>query len=213
VGTMPDWFAKTPEMVASDTYFSLADAVSEAALIARYQQALTRFGNNHDDYGNASDMLNKEWAGRASDIDKSLHQHFLGDWIHYLYYRDPATYGSYGGAYWPSVCSQKVVDRIREGTKVAIYKALGASNLPAQGLAPGDITSLFGAQDVTTEGVVGLATSWVCVAPAGTDYFEVAAVRSQTVVELSIATPKPYGHSSIMGIVQGLIDGTFPKGG
>jgi hypothetical protein len=43
--------------------------------------------------------------------------------------------------------------------------------------------------------------SWVCVAPAGDDYFEVEVevevVRGPTVVEFAVGTPRPMGHASI----------------
>jgi hypothetical protein len=44
--------------------------------------------------------------------------------------------------------------------------------------------------------------SWNCVAATGEDYFEVDALRGPTVVELAIATPRPYGHGSVMPLVE-----------
>jgi hypothetical protein len=44
--------------------------------------------------------------------------------------------------------------------------------------------------------------SWNCVAPTGDDYFEVDALRGPTVVELAIATSRPYGRGAVMPLVE-----------
>jgi hypothetical protein len=49
----------------------------------------------------------------------------------------------------------------------------------------------------------------VTCAPAGSDYFEVAALRGPSIVEFAIATPKPYGHSWMMRVATRLIDGYY----
>jgi len=211
MGTMPDWFAKTPEMHAADQYFSLADVNDdEAQLIARYQAALTRLSGNPIDYANDSAALDTEWSTRPGDVDNALHHHFQGDWIDPGYYGNPGQFAGAFGAYW-AVGSKQVVDTIRGGITVAIHKALGTSaisNLPVNLQPTQSISWLFGpeiANKISIDGVLGLVTSWVCVAPQGSDYFEVAALRGHTVVEFSIGTPKPFGHSSITGIVDRMI--------
>jgi hypothetical protein len=40
------------------------------------------------------------------------------------------------------------------------------------------------------------------VAPAGENYFEAEALRGPTVVEFAIATPRPYGHSTISALAE-----------
>ena len=52
------------------------------------------------------------------------------------------------------------------------------------------------------DGVRGIAMSWNCVAPAGENFFEVEALRGPSVVEFAIATPRPLGHGSVMGIAE-----------
>ncbi len=47
------------------------------------------------------------------------------------------------------------------------------------------------------DGIRGIVMSWNCVAPAGENYFEVDALRGPTVVEFAIATPRPFGHSTV----------------
>ncbi len=63
--------------------------------------------------------------------------------------------------------------------------------------------------NVDMDGVRSLAMSWNCVAPAGSDYFQVAALRGPSVVEFAIATPKPYGNSPMMRAAIGIIDEYF----
>jgi len=52
--------------------------------------------------------------------------------------------------------------------------------------------------------VLPVVMSWVCIAPAGDNYFEVDAVRGPTVVEFVVATPRPFGHSSVINLVDSL---------
>jgi hypothetical protein len=214
MGTMPDWFAKTPEMHAADQYFSLADVNGdESRLIGRYQTALARLISNPNDYANDSAALDTEWS--AHDVDNSLHYHFQGDWIDPRYYGNPGQFAGAFGAYW-SVTSQTVMDKIRGGITVAIHKALGTTainSLPINLQPTQSISLLFGpeiANNINIDRVLELVTSWVCVAPQGSDYFEVAALRGHTVVEFSIGTPKPFGHSSITGIVDRMIATSGP---
>jgi hypothetical protein len=199
-----DWFVKTPEMLAADQYFSLDDAGSEALLIGRYQDALKSLAGGTNSYAQQSKALDKEWNNPSKEND-SLFHHFLGDWIYYLYYDDPVTYGQTGGAYWPQVWSQTVIDRLRGGMTTAIQKALGTTALASLGVVTDSQLFKFElANQVDISGVVGIANSWTCIAPAGSDFFEVAALRGPTIVEYTIGTPKPYGHSVIMPIVERL---------
>jgi hypothetical protein len=198
MGGMPKWFAKTREMAAIDLYFSVQGAGSEADLVARYLKALTRLGSNYVD--NRSDALeNTGWD--VSAVGASIGGHFVGDWIHQLYPADPHL----GGRFWPQVASQKVVEHLRWGTMIAFHKALGRDNLMSRGVGSDYIAILFESEfhiDVEVDGVVPLAMSWNCVAATGEDYFEVDALRGPTVVELAIATPRPYGHGSVMPLVE-----------
>ncbi len=54
--------------------------------------------------------------------------------------------------------------------------------------------------------------SWNCVAPAGENFFEVDALRGPTVVEFAIATPRPYGHATIMSMADDLRYGLIDEG-
>jgi hypothetical protein len=211
MGTMPDWFAKTPEMHAADQYFSLADVNGdEAELIGRYQTALVRLSSNPIDYASDSAALDTEWSTHLGDVNNSLHHHFQGDWIDPGYYANPGGLAGAFGAYW-LIGSKTVVETIRGGITIAIHKALGTTainNLPVNLQPTQSISQLFEVEivnNINIDGVLELVTSWVCVAPQGSDYFEVAALRGHTVVEFSIGTPKPFGHSSITGMVDRMI--------
>jgi hypothetical protein len=217
---MPNWFAKTKEMAAFDRYFSTRD-VDEKELLDRYQRALARMQG--DDFYSSADALQTEWRGladRSLRMRMSLDEHFRGDWIHHQYPDDPATYGCQGGRFWPQVPSQDVIDRLRAGVVFAIHKAMGDTELVNLGLAQEYRDRLWKAErengiDVD-DGIRGIALSWNCVAPAGENYFEVDALRGPTVVEFAIATPRPYGHSSVMGIADDLRTGRIsfaPPGG
>jgi len=213
--SMPDWFAKTSEMIASDTYFSLADAGSEAGLVDRYRTALLRLDGDPEAYAKQSQALQRAWPGQNRRIKRSLDHHFLGDWIYYRFYEDQARFANHGGAFWPQVPSWRVIELVREGTRIAIHKALGDSELRALGdplvteKYRRDLWRPENENGVDIEGVRPLATSWNCVAPAGDTYFEVAALRGPSVVEFAMATPRPFGHSSMMHVVQRRIDGYY----
>jgi hypothetical protein len=215
MGHMPDWFAKTKEMMASDLYFSLVDAGSDAELIRRYHEALKRLNTTpSDEAPQDSDALQRVWKDPAR-VKASLGGHFVGDWIYYRYYTNKALFANKGGAFWPDVPSSEVVDKIREGTIVAIHKALGETELNGiSGLSNEYIDDLWVPErenKVDIDGVRPLATSWNCVAPAGSKFFEVAALRGPTIVEFAIATPKPYEHSSMAHVVEKRIDKQYAK--
>jgi hypothetical protein len=208
MGSMPHWFAKTKEMAAFDRYFSTTD-VDDKGLLDRYLAALGRMGTN--DYFGRSDALDNEWRARADNsllLRVSLDEHFRGDWIHHLYPTDATTYGSVGGRFWPQVPSQDVIDRLRAGVVFAIHKAMGDTELANLGLDQDYRDRLWKAErdnsiDVD-DGIRGIALSWNCVAPAGDDFFEVDALRGPTVVEFAIATPRPFGHATVMGMADDL---------
>ena len=211
MGSMPNWFAKTKEMAAFDRYFSTRD-VDEKELLDRYQRALARM--HGDDYYQRADALETEWKGLADSslrMRMSLDEHFRGDWIHHQYPDDPATFGALGGRFWPQVPSQDVIDRLRAGVVFAIHKAMGDTELVNLGLPQEYRDRLWKAERDngidTDDGIRGIALSWNCVAPAGDDYFEVDALRGPTVVEFAIATPRPYGHGSVMAMADDLRTG------
>jgi hypothetical protein len=208
MGSMPHWFAKTKEMAAFDRYFSTTD-VSDKELLGRYLQALGRLGGAQ--FFDRSDALDHEWRARSNQgllLRVSLDEHFRGDWIHHLYPTDPQTYGGIGGRFWPQVPSQDVIDRLRAGVVFAIHKAMGDTELANLGLGPDYRDRLWTAErdngiDVD-DGIRGIALSWNCVAPAGENFFEVDALRGPTVVEFAIASPRPFGHATVMGMADDL---------
>jgi len=203
---MPQWLAKTPEMYALDQYFSLGNGPSsEADLEDRYRQALSSL--QVSDFWQAGSIrsLNTEW-GSATQVEQSIDGHFVGDWISENYPRVRA-----GGSFWPQVPSQHVIDRLRAGVTIAIRMALGRPQSKGlrreYGMSKPYVNELFrvaDANDVSTVGVLPLVMTWVCVAPAGENFFEVDAVRGPTVVEFAVATPRPMGHSSVLPLVSRL---------
>jgi hypothetical protein len=213
---MPDWFAKSKEMVASDQYFRMDAAGSPEGLVERYMRALDRLDDTPS--GRAperSEALEKVW-GDQTRVDAALGGHFVGDWIHSRYYEDPAQFESVGGKFWPNVPSRRVADLVREGTRLAIHKALGETALAnVPGLSEEYLIDLWGPEkdnNIGIDGVRPLATSWNCVSPEGSNFFEVAVLRGPNVVEFCIATPKPigssYGHSSMM-VVENVLNGSY----
>jgi len=219
VGSMPNWFAKTKEMAAFDRYFSMVD-VDEQELVSRYLQALHRL--QHAKYFSQSDALDTQWANRPdrdNELRMSLDGHFRGDWVHHLYPSDPDTFGAVGGRFWPQVPSVDVLDRLRAGTIFAMHKALGDGELERLGLPPEYRHQLWTAERENEipidDGVRPVAMSWNCVAPAGENFFEVDALRGPSVVEFAIATPRPYGHATVMNMADDLRDGLigFDVGG
>jgi len=208
MGSMPHWFAKTKEMAAFDRYFSTSD-VDEKGLLDRYVQALGRMGGTQ--FFDRSDALDHEWRRRSNQsllLRVSLDEHFRGDWIHHLYPTDPTTYGGVGGRFWPQVPSQDVIDRLRAGVVFAIHKAMGDTELANLGLGQAYRDRLWKAERdngiEVDDGIRGIALSWNCVAPAGDDFFEVDALRGPTVVEFAIASPRPFGHATVMGMADDL---------
>ena len=208
MGSMPHWFAKTKEMAAFDRYFSTRD-VDEKELLDRYLRALRRMGGT--DFFSRADALEHEWRGFVNPglmLRVSLDEHFRGDWIHHLFPTDPDNYGAIGGRFWPQVPSHDVIERLRAGVVFAIHKAMGDTELANLGLGHRYRDRLWKAErdngiDVD-DGIRGIALSWNCVAPAGDNFFEVDALRGPTVVEFSIASPRPYGHSTVMGMADDL---------
>jgi hypothetical protein len=206
VGMMPQWLAKTPEMYAFDQYFSLGTGpTAEADLEARYLQALGSL--QVDTFWQAGSIrsLNTEWKS-AAKVERSIDGHFVGDWINENYPRARS-----GGSYWPQVPSKHVIHQLRAGVTVAIRMALGKPSLKRVrhqfGIPKPYLSELFQVADangISTSGVLPLVMTWVCVAPAGENFFEVDAVRGPTVVEFAVATPRPMGHSSVLPLVDRL---------
>jgi len=193
---MPDWFAKTREMAAMDMFFSVAGAKSKAALTRRYTEVLIRLAKDPTKYGTASKAMRGTLSARQTQL--SLSNHFAPDWVHPLYFANPANHGHLGGLYWPTIPSSTVIDEIREGVEIAVQKALGDAELAKLGYAADYRDALWEqerANGIPIDGVLPLATSWNCVAPTGSDFFDVAALRGPSIVELAIATPQPYGIS------------------
>ena len=215
MGSMPNWFAKTKEMAAFDRYFSTKD-VSESVLHDRYLQALSRL--HADKYFTQADVLDEVWAShpdRDTEIQMSLDGHFRGDWVHHLYEQDPVTWGKVGGRFWPQVPTDDVLDRLRAGVILSIYKALGDTELATLGRSELFRSRLWKAErengiDID-DGIRAIALSWNCVAPAGENYFEVDALRGPTVVEFAIATPRPFGHGTIMHMADDLRAGLLDE--
>jgi hypothetical protein len=90
----------------------------------------------------------------------------------------------------------------------AIHKAMGDTELANLGLGPDYRDRLWTAErdngiDVD-DGIRGIALSWNCVAPAGENFFEVDALRGPTVIEFAIASPRPFGHATVMGMADDL---------
>jgi hypothetical protein len=202
---MPNWFAKTKEMAAFDRYFSTRD-VDEKELLERYKRALARMPRT--DFYRRADALDQQWSAvpnKSLQMKMSLDKHFRGDWIHHLYPDDPVTYGPEGGRFWPQVPSSTVIRELRLGVIAAIHKAMGETELINLGVPQDHRDWLWGPErdngiDID-DGIRGIALSWNCVAPAGENYFEADALRGPTVVEFAIATPRPYGHSTLTALV------------
>ena len=216
MGMMPHWFAKTKEMAAFDRYFSTVD-VDEATLRDRYLRALDRL--HVEKYFTQADALDEVWANRPTrdkDIRMALDGHFRGDWVHHRYGTDPVKWGAIGGRFWPQVPSEDVLDRLRAGTILAIYKALGDTEVAALGRSDEVREKLWEAEVANEipidDGIRPVALSWNCVAPAGDNFFEVDALRGPTVVEFAIATPRPLGHGTIMHMADDLRAGLLDEG-
>ena len=193
---MPDWFAKTREMAAMDMFFSVIGAKTKSGLIQRYTDVLIRLSNDPTRYGTASKAMRGTMSAQQTQL--SLGNHFAPDWVHPLYFKSPADHGHLGGLYWPTIPSSTVIDEIREGVEIAVQKALGDSELAKLGFTEDYRAALWEqehANGIPVDGVLPLATSWNCVAPTGSDFFDVAALRGPSIVELAIATPQPYGIS------------------
>ena len=122
--------------------------------------------------------------------------HFKGDWINAQYPTDTS-----GGAFWPHIPSETVLYWVKVGTMTAIHKAVGKQNLLAMYAAVSQIASYadslyesYDQDDVDNDSVVPLSTSWLCVGPTDSTFFEADAVRGPSIVEFVIATPKPLGN-------------------
>ena len=220
MGNMPEWFAKTAEMCASDLYFSDEGTNGDRMLLGqRYLDALRRLQDQDPDhqYFGQSDAMD-EAAGTQkllltpTKVHTALTEHFRGDWIHANYHPGGVT-DPPGGRYWPEIPSQRVVDVLKAGTQMAILKALGETNLQNMGLDQGRTNELFLPEkelQITTTGIRPLATSWNCVAPPGATFFTALALRGPSIVELAIATPRPVAVSTSGETFERAVRGDLP---
>ena len=211
MGHMPQWFAKPPEMLASDQYFSRNGGVDDDELGNRYEKALGRLVRADSDLFDRSDALGT--VGRDPSKNVRSFSHLNKDWVNP---DDPAK----GGRFWPEIPSETVARVVRIGTAIALQKALGKTRLRARpDLLPVEFATnpelyfeqLFAPEnevvpelgfELDLEGVVPLATSWNCVAPTGSDFFEADALRGPSIVELAIATPRPRGTALLTPLME-----------
>jgi hypothetical protein len=127
MSTMPIWLAKTREMIAMDRWFSVDDAGSEAALVARYQSAITRLvAPNNQVLRGGSQALSLQPGGPGAVSDSFLH--FDEDWMN-------LDNLSSGGNYWPQIPTWSIIIWLRQGVLSAARKALGVSHLPSKAAA------------------------------------------------------------------------------
>jgi hypothetical protein len=211
--SMPQWLMKTPEMLASDKYFGLAPfgtAADKAELRQRYITALGRLMSQT--YYAQSDAMSGGGLSHPQ-VEAALEYHFRGDWINAKYPK----HSSPGGLFWPQIDSNHVITKVRTGTVGAIVKALGPSNATAAYTgSPFDVGDFLGSLfhpyepgEPNLDEVLPLSTSWVCVAPPDSTFFEADAVRGPSVVDLVIATPKPIGHSPLEIIMSRIVPETI----
>jgi hypothetical protein len=199
MGNMPEWFAKTAEMAASDVWFSEKNAGGKAQLGERYLQALQALDAAPRAFFAQSVALDAAVTRGDGPLDQNradhaLNVHFRGDWIHERYDPGTAATARLGGRFWPTIPSEQVVDVLSMGTRMALLKGLGETNLLNMGMNQDTIETLFKLErdaGINTFGIRPMATSWNCVAPPGSGFFEAAALRGPSVVELAIATPRP----------------------
>jgi hypothetical protein len=203
---MPQWLMKTSEMVASDRYFSLGSAGDQNALLQRYVGALTAL--NASTYYQQSAAMS-QGGMTASAVDTTLGSHFRGDWINAQY---PTV--TTGGLFWPHISSDTVLHWVKVGTMTAIHKAVGKQNLLSMYAAVPQIASYAdslyesqGQAGADNNSVVPLSTSWLCVGPSDSTFFEADAVRAPSIVEFVIATPKPLGNVTTASRIGGQVGG------
>jgi hypothetical protein len=206
---MPQWLMKTSEMVASDRYFSLGSPGASGdrnALLQRYVDALAAL--QAPTYYQQSAAM-RQGGMTASAVDTTLGSHFKGDWINAQYPTETS-----GGAFWPHISSETVLYWVKVGTMTAIHKAVGKQNLLAMYAAVPQIASYadslyesHGQDGADNESVVPLSTSWLCVGPSDSTFFEADAVRAPSIVEFVIATPKPLGTTPTASRIGGPVGG------
>jgi hypothetical protein len=201
---MPYWLAKTPEMIAMDQWFSLADAGDETALAARYAAAITRVtqansNSNSSVFKGSAASLGPIGAGATDSFD-----HFGKDWLN-------LTNLSSGGDFWPQIPSWQIIIWLRQGVLTAAKKALGVNPPGLSALNASEIANVFHAEidadpSDPRDTVLPLVTIWVCTGNHSSAGFEVDAVRGPTVVELVIATPPPRLQSRLWSDAKTQID-------
>lgn len=199
---MPFWLAKTPEMIAMDRWFSIADAGDESGLAARYVDAIGRvtMANTGVLQGNADSLGTIPAGGQATQS----FTHFGKDWLN-------LTNLNSGGDFWPQIPSWQIIIWLRQGVLSAAKKALGVAPPGRTALTNSEVAGLFHAEietdpDDPRTSVLPLVTIWVCTGNHSSAGFEVDAVRGPTAVELVIATPPPRQQSRLWGDVRTQID-------
>jgi hypothetical protein len=198
---MPEWFAKTPEMMKMDAWYSGLNDHGEPdpdELIRRYKDALSDLGGSTGYYEETRALTGDKNRRRAKNV--AIDQHFKRHWLN----ADDPLSPTKGGEFWPDLPSRDVVERLRYGMEVALKRALGKSNLTEFSLSDEELDELFGWYEsvgINTDEVRPLVTSWNCVAPTGSKFFDTQAIRGPTVVEWAIATPAPVRYSRDSEIV------------
>jgi hypothetical protein len=193
---MPYWLAKTSEMVAMDRWFSYAGGTTEAQLVQRYQDAITRVT------AGGPDLLTSGSASIASIGDPgaaAAMTHFGSDWLNLENLNS-------GGAFWPQIPTWQIIIWLRQGIVSAAQKALGVHHLAAA-----DVPTVYKAEletdpDDPRDSVLPLTTIWVCTGNVSSAGFEVDAVRGPSTVEMVIATPPPRIPSRLWPHVVSQID-------
>jgi hypothetical protein len=190
MSNMPNWLAKTPEMIAMDRWFSLVDAGSEAALAERYLAAINRVtAPGQTVFEQDADSLDAQLAGGAAAKTESF-QHFGQHWLN-LFNLDS------GGDYWPQIPTWTILIILRQAIFSGCKKALGSNYLSGQA----EYDDVYAAEldddpSDPRDTVLPLCTTWICVASSGTT-FDADVVRGPSAVELVISTPVPYRQSRI----------------
>jgi hypothetical protein len=191
---MPNWLAKTPEMVAMDRWFSLEAGKPE--LVRRYEAGIRKVATTGV-FAGGSDSLDNRMPGKGADAIKSF-SHFDSDWLNLA---NPSS----GGNYWPHVPTFSIITWLQQGVKNACQKGLGSKLLKSSALFQSELDT--GLTEAEVADVVPTVTVWVCTSPPGTGTIQVDAVRSPSVVQLVIATPWPMTmQSRLWPTVNRLID-------
>ncbi len=203
MSTMPYWLAKTPEMYAMDTWFSLDDAGSKNELVSRYNRAIARARQLAG--LRSSEAIEAHMPG-GPGAEGSSFGHFDQDWLN-------LGNASSGGNYWPQIPTFSILTWLTQGITYAAHKGMGMANLPgsvnAADLFDYEIEVMKKAEfdpdaiDASLSDVLPMVTCWVCTNGSN---FEVDAVRGPTAVSLIMATPPPYQQAHSWPFVKVQLD-------